>query len=238
MPKAKLERTEGENSGTVKFRVVKTEWVYSGPGSASAAPSAPAQTVTTQPAAASQPPAALSPTPAAAPATGAPSPAANTPAPAAATPVAPAPAATAQVVPAPGTAVEVRMIDTVDSSRDPAGKQYRATVTQTVNAGSVTIPQGAAGTVTLARNGATWVAQLSSLMINGQAVAVASRSATVITTTGITTAQNTASTVSNTVGGIFGRKPNVPPPAPPVATGDRVILPPGSRLSFVLTATP
>ena len=196
----------------VAQNIVDTGWTYSGAGAAATSPSNPAPTNT-------------SPS-AAVPASSGQSSSPSTPAPATAT----------QVAPTPGTTVEVRMIETVDSSRDPAGQQYRATVTQTVNAGSVTIQQGAVATVTLARNGANWVAQLSSIMINGQAVAVASRSATVITG-GITTAQNTAGTVSNTVGGIFGRKPNVPSAVPPVATGDRVILPPGSRLSFVLTAT-
>ena len=46
--------------------------------------------------------------------------------------------------PAVGTTVAVKMIDAVDSSKDPAGKQYRASVTKAVDAGNgVMIPQGA-----------------------------------------------------------------------------------------------
>ena len=57
----------------------------------------------------------------------------------------PGPAGGAQVAMAPGTAVEVKMMDAVDSGSDPAGKQYRALVTKQVNVGgNVTVAQGAA----------------------------------------------------------------------------------------------
>jgi hypothetical protein len=219
-----LQRAEDAQRSYGK-NVIETGWTYSGAGPAGAAASAPSQppamTASTHNAASQSAPQLA---PAALPAASGQQGAANTP----------APAAGVQAAPAPGTSVEVAMIDAVDSSRDPAGKQYRATATKAVNASNnVTIPQGAAATVTLVRNGASWVAQLSSLMINGQPVTVASNSAALTST-----AQNTASTVSNTIGGIFGRKPNVPSAAQTVATGDWVILPPGSRLSFVLAAAP
>src|SRR5205814_6013199 len=54
---------------------------------------------------------------------------------------------------AAGTTIAVKMIDTVDSSKDPAGKQYRASVTKAVDAGNgVTIAQGAFAAVTLANS--------------------------------------------------------------------------------------
>ena len=87
-----------------------------------------------------------------------------------------------QTAPAAGTSVVVRMMDAVDSSKDPAGKQYRASVTKGVDAGNgVIIPQGAAALVTLSNsgNGSGWSTQLVSVSINGQPVAVASSSASV-----------------------------------------------------------
>ena len=85
-----------------------------------------------------------------------------------------------QTAPPAGTAVVIRMMDAVDSGSDPSGKQYRATVTKPVNADNgVTIAQGAAATVTLASSGPGWTAQLSSVTINGQAVAVRISSASV-----------------------------------------------------------
>ena len=71
--------------------------------------------------------------------------------------------------PVAGTTVVVRMIDAVDSVGDPAGKQYRTSVAKPVNAGNgVMIAQGAAATVTLARNESGWVAQLSSVVIRSR----------------------------------------------------------------------
>ena len=141
-----------------------------------------------------------------------------------------------QNAPALGTSVVVKMIDAVDSGSDAAGKQYRASVTKPVNAGNgVTIAQGAAATVTLASSGSGWTAQLSSVTINGQAVAVTSSSASVIST-----AQNAASSAVNAVSsrlGGFGHHANVPAGVSAVATGQRVVLPPGTTLSFVLAAT-
>jgi hypothetical protein len=143
----------------------------------------------------------------------------------------------AQNTPSAGTTVSVRMIDAVDSSSDPAGKQYHATVTKPVNAGNnVLIEQGSDATMTLARNGSAWVAELTSLVINGQSVAVTSSPANV--TGG---AQNAMAGAANAVGSVlrgFGRRANPAPAAGAVATGARVVLPPGTNLSFVLGATP
>ena len=69
----------------------------------------------------------------------------------------------AQTAPAAGTTVVVKMVDSVDSGSDPAGKQYHASVTKAVTAGNgVTIAQDAAATVTLAKSGSGCAAQLSS----------------------------------------------------------------------------
>ncbi|MEI9980775.1 MAG: hypothetical protein WDN23_17595 [Edaphobacter sp.] len=141
----------------------------------------------------------------------------------------------AQTAPGAGTTVVVRMTDAVDSGSDPAGKQYRATVTKPVNADNgATIAQGAAATVTLAKNGSSWGAQLSSVVINGQVVAVTSSSANVTSA-----AQSAAGSAANAVGSVlggFGHHTNVPASVPAVATGQRVMLPPGTTLNFVLAA--
>ncbi|MGB6194105.1 MAG: hypothetical protein WBF42_16690 [Terracidiphilus sp.] len=127
------------------------------------------------------------------------------------------------------------MIDSVDSASDPAGKQYRASVTRAVNAGSFTIEQGAAATVSLASNGSGYVAQLSSVSVNGQPVAVASTSATV--TSGAQNAAHNSMNAMNSVLKGFGHHVNVPSGATAVATGQRVVLPQGATLNFVLSAS-
>ncbi|MGH9708667.1 MAG: hypothetical protein ACRD5R_18115 [Candidatus Acidiferrales bacterium] len=140
---------------------------------------------------------------------------------------------------AAGATVVVRMIDAVDSSKDPAGKQYRASVTKVADAGNgVTIPQGSAAAVTLAQssNGSGWMAQLASVVINGQPVAVASGPASV--TAGAQTAASSAvSAVSSMLGG-FGHHVSAPSSVTAIATGQRVVLPPGTTLTFVLGPPP
>ena len=136
-----------------------------------------------------------------------------------------------------GATVAVRMIDSVDSSRDPAGKQYRASVTKTVDAGNgVSIPQGAAAMVTLANSGSGYTAQLASVTINGQAVAVSSGSANV--TSGAQNAVGSAVHSINSMLGGFGHHVNAPSGATAIAMGQRVVLPPGTGLSFVLRQPP
>jgi hypothetical protein len=141
-----------------------------------------------------------------------------------------------QTAPAGGTAVAVKMVDAVDSGSDPAGKKYRAFVTKAVNAGNgVAISQGAAATITLASSGSGWTAQLSSVTIDGQPVAVTSSSANVSSN-----AQSATGSAANAVGSVlggFGHHANVPASVPAVAMGQRVVLPPGTTLNFVLAAT-
>jgi hypothetical protein len=129
------------------------------------------------------------------------------------------------------------MIDAVNSVSDPAGKQYRASVTKPVNADNgVTIAQGAAATITLASNGSGYVAQLSSVSINGQPVAVASSSASV-TSAAQNAAGNAVNTMNSVLGG-FGHHLKAPTGVAAVATGQRVVLPPGTTLTFVLGTSP
>ncbi len=134
-----------------------------------------------------------------------------------------------------GISVPVKMIDPVDSQTDPAGKQYRASVAKAVNAGSgVQIPQGTPATVVLAQGANGWSTQLTSLTVGGQAIAVTSSSASVTSA-----AQNAAATAANAVGSVFGGFGHHAPPAAvtAVAVGQRVVLPPGVTLTFVV-ATP
>lgn len=133
--------------------------------------------------------------------------------------------------PAAGTSVVVKMIDAVDSGSDPAGKQYRATVIRAVrDANGVMLSAGSAATVTLAMNGSTWAAQLTSVVINRQPVAVASSSATVTSAAGAA-----ANAVGSVLGGL-GRRAAPPASVTAIASGTRVILPPGTTLTFVLAA--
>jgi hypothetical protein len=141
--------------------------------------------------------------------------------------------------PAAGATIAVKMIDTVDSSKDPAGKQYRASVTKTVDAGNgVTIPQGTVAAVTLVNsgNGSGWTTQLVSVTVNGQPVAVSSGSASV--TTAAQSAAGSAVNSINSVLGGFRHHVNAPVGATAIATGQRVVLPPGTPLTFVLSQPP
>jgi len=139
--------------------------------------------------------------------------------------------------PAAGTSVSVKMIDTVNSGSDPAGKQYRASVTKAVDAGNgVTIAQGAAATVTLTSTGSGYTAQLSSITINGQPVAVTSNSATV--SAAAQYAQDKAASAVSSVLGGFGHHVSAPASVAAAATGQHVSLPTGTTLTFVLGASP
>lgn len=139
--------------------------------------------------------------------------------------------------PSAGTAVSVRMIDAVNSASDPGGKQYRASVTKGVSAGNgVTVAQGAAATVTLSSSGSGYVAQLSAIVINGQVVATTSSSASVTNAT--QNAAGNAVNAMNSVLGGFGHHVNAPAAAAAVAMGQRVFLPPGTTLTFVLSQPP
>jgi hypothetical protein len=143
----------------------------------------------------------------------------------------------AQTAPAAGTRVVVKMIDTADSASDSAGKQYRASVTAGVDAGNgVTIARGSAATVTLTSSGSSYTAQLSSVTINGEVVAVTSSSATV---SGV--AQNVQAKATGAVTSVFGglgHHVSAPANVASVAMGQHVFLPTGTSLTFVLGASP
>ena len=143
----------------------------------------------------------------------------------------------AQPAPAAGPTVGVRMIEAIDSGKDPAGKQYRGSVTKAVDVGNgVTIPQGATAAVTLMNSGSGWTTQLVSVTVNGQPMAVTSGSASV--TSAVQTAAGSALGAMNSVLGGFGRHVNAPTGVTAIATGQHVVLPPGITLTFVLTQPP
>jgi hypothetical protein len=131
------------------------------------------------------------------------------------------------------------MLQPIDSAKDPAGTQYRASVTQAVTAANgVTVPQGAAAIVTLVNsgNGSGWTTQLISITLNGQPTAVTSAPATVTSATQ-SAAGSAMSTVSSMLGS-FGHHVKPPTGVTAVAMGQRVVLPPGSTLTFLLSQPP
>jgi hypothetical protein len=134
---------------------------------------------------------------------------------------------------AAGTTVAVRMVEAVDSSRDASGKQYRGMVTKPADAGNgTTIPQGSVAMVTLMKGQDGWSAHLQSVVVNGETVSVTSAPASVMGSTQSTVA-NAANSVNSALGSFgFGHKP---PKADVIATADRVLLPPGTQLQFVLS---
>lgn len=141
-----------------------------------------------------------------------------------------------QLAPPPGTSVSVRMIDPVDSNSDPAGKQYHATVTKNAKAANgAVIPQGSPATIALSHNGSGWLAQLTSITVNGQAVAVTSTAAAI--GGGGAAAQSAANAVGSVLGG-FGHHSNTAAQVAAAASGARVFLPPGTNLNFTLGAPP
>ncbi len=134
------------------------------------------------------------------------------------------------------SSVMVRMLDAIDSGKDAPGKQYRASVTTAVDAGNgVMIPEGAEATVTLvnAGSGSGWNTQLVSVMVNGQPVAVTSGPASV-TAAAQSSAGRAVSSMNSVLSGL-GHHVNAPPAATAIATGLRVLLPPGTTLTFVLS---
>ena len=140
--------------------------------------------------------------------------------------------------PAAGTTVSVKMIDTVNSGSDPAGKQYRASVAKAVTAANgIAIPQGAAATVTLTSSGSNYATQLSSITINGQVVAVTSNSASANSAAQSAVSSAAASAVGSVLGG-FGHHVSAPASVAIAATGQHISLPTGTTLTFVLGASP
>jgi hypothetical protein len=135
----------------------------------------------------------------------------------------------------PGTKLEVTMVDAVDSTRDPFGKQYRATVAQKVTASDGTvIPQGAAAIVTVVLDGSGAAAHLAAVTINGQQVPVNGSSASVVS--GVKKVAKVASSLL----GVFGSKASALASAASTANaltaaaGERVVLPQGTKVTFTL----
>jgi hypothetical protein len=126
----------------------------------------------------------------------------------------------------------------VDSSKDPAGKQYRGMVMKPADGGNgVIVPQGSMAIVTLMKGQGGWSAHLQSLMVKGQPMNVTSSPAMVMGSAQ-STATGAASTVTSMIGsfgGFGGHKPPKPNGVEAIATGDRVMLPPGTQLQFVLS---
>jgi hypothetical protein len=143
----------------------------------------------------------------------------------------------AQTAPAAGTRVVVKMVDTVDSASDSAGRQYRALVTEGVDAGKgVMIERDSAATVTLTSSGSGYTAQLSSVTINGQVVTVTSSSATLSGPAPNMQAKATGA-VTSVLGGL-GHHVRAPANVASAAMGQHVFLPTGTTLTFVLGASP
>lgn len=138
--------------------------------------------------------------------------------------------------PSAGASVTVRMIDAIDSNKDPVGQHYRASVTKAVDAGNgVTIQQGAVAVVMLVNsgNGSGWTTQLVSVIVNGQPVALTTTAAIVPTP-----AQSAAAGALSSMNSMLARSGhhvNAPAAATAVASGQRVVLPPGATLSVVLS---
>jgi len=206
-----------------KWKVVETGWTYNGAPAAGSSASEPAASA---PAAASGP---------ASNATSAASP--NTSAGVGSGSGQGASAGQTQNAPAIGTTLAVRMLEAVDSSKDPAGKQYRGMVMKPADAGNgITIPQGSMAMVTLMNGQGGWSAHLQSLMVKGQTMNVSSAPASVMGSAQSSVA-SAASTVTSALGsfGGFGHKPPKPSGVEAIATGDRVVLPPGTQVQFVLS---
>jgi hypothetical protein len=143
----------------------------------------------------------------------------------------------AQNLPAPGTTLGVRILEAADSSKDPAGKQYRGMVLKPVDAGNGnTIPAGSMAMVTLMKGQGGWSAHLQSVVVKGQQVNVTSAPASVMGSaqSSVASAANTVTSALGSFGG-FGHKPPKPTGVEAIATGDRVVLPPGTQVQFVLS---
>ena len=139
---------------------------------------------------------------------------------------------------AAGTALAVRMTEAVDSTKDGSGHQYRAMVTKAVTASNTSIPAGSIAMVMLVKNQSGWAAHLQSVMVKGQTISVSSGPAE-LANSALGSAQNMAAGAMNTMGSLFGgfkHKTGTAAAAEAVASGNRVVLPPGTQLHFVLNS--
>ena len=133
----------------------------------------------------------------------------------------------------------VKIIDLVDSTRDPAGKVYRGGLVRPVNIGNgVIIAQGSPAPVVLVRNGSGWNLQLTSLVIKGQVTPVRSEPGIFVLARPRKKALAAAANRANAILGRFGRKPSTYSPVAAVEMGRQVVLMPGLTLSFVLNPVP
>ena len=136
------------------------------------------------------------------------------------------------------TTLAVRMLEEVDSGKYSGGRQYRGVVTKAADAGNgVTIPSGSMAMVILVHGQSGWIAQLTSLAVKGQPMNVSSGPATVMGSAQ-SAATGAMSTVTSALGGFgFGHKKPAPQSAAAaIASGQRVFLPPGTQLQFVLNS--
>ena len=138
----------------------------------------------------------------------------------------------AQTRPRRGPPVVVRMWRPWIPAKDPAGKQYRASVTKAVEPATASPSRRAQSRPSRWRKADRAGPRARLRHVNGQAVAVTSGPASV--TAG---AQAAVSTVNSVLGG-FGHHVNAPAGVTAVATGQRVVLPPGATLTFVLSQPP
>lgn len=137
-------------------------------------------------------------------------------------------AAQSAPVPPVTTNITLRLIDAVNSGTDPAGKHYRAVVTQAATAGSVQIPVNTLGAVTLVQQQpGSFAAQLVSLKLNGQDVPVTS---TAVTATSMT--QQVTKKLSGFLSTIGKQAGSAPASAGINTAGNHVALPPGTSLTF------
>ncbi|HEX8713690.1 MAG TPA: hypothetical protein VF730_17575, partial [Terracidiphilus sp.] len=129
------------------------------------------------------------------------------------------------------TSITLRLVDAVNSSTDPAGKHYRAVVTQAANAGSVQIPVNTLGAVTLVQQSpGHFSAQLVSLRLSGQDVPVTSTAVS---------ASSMTQQVAKKLGGFLssiGKQATGGQASTAVNTvGNHVAIPPGTSLTFTTT---
>jgi hypothetical protein len=96
------------------------------------------------------------------------------------------------------------------------------------------IPQGSTAIVKLAQTPSGWTAQLASVIVKGQTVLVSSSAAT-LTSSAQSSASNGINTVTSTLGNFgLGHHRNNSSVVTAVVSGQRVILPPGTQLQFVV----
>ena len=137
--------------------------------------------------------------------------------------------------------IEVKVGQAIDSDRDASGKEYAAIVTQTINAGGVTITQGSLATVTLVK-AADGTASVQLVSINMPSRGHVQASSSSVTVTG-SPAQKATSRLGAALGARLGGigQGTAAPIATPTASGARVSLTPGSTLQFTFSmggATP